>query len=149
MLTGENGILNQASKAKEETEIAKYKEALDVIRPGIDVEKYTDKLTSKEYMDRYEEEIKKDKTFEGATVTREDDETIKVVTKEGYTFIVTEEKTEYQGKGETIEPEPEEPPVYEEGDIEFSYNPTTMTNKDVQVTITKNVEEDYTIEYSK
>ena len=149
MLTGENGILNQASKAKEETEIAKYKEALDVIRPGIEVEKYTDKLTSKEYMDRYEEEIKKDKTFERATVTREDDETIKVVTKEGYTFIVTEEKTEYQGKGEVVEPEPEEPPVYEEGDIAFSYNPTTMTNKDVQVTITKNVEENYTIEYSK
>ena len=48
MLTGENGILNQASKAKEETEIANYKEALDVIRPGIDVEKYIDKLTSKE-----------------------------------------------------------------------------------------------------
>ena len=47
MLTGENGILNQASKAKEETEIANYKEALDVIRPGIDVEKYIDKLTSK------------------------------------------------------------------------------------------------------
>ena len=151
MLTGENGILNQASKAKEETEIAKYKEALDVIRPGIDVEKYRDKLTSKEYMDRYEEEIKKDKTFEEATVTREDDETIKVVTKEGYTFIVTEEKTEYQGKGEALEPEPEpeEPPVYEEGDIEFSYNPSTMTKGNVKVTITKNVEEDYTIEYSK
>ena len=149
MLTGENGILNQASKAKEETDIANYKEALDVIRPGIDVEKYIDKLTSKEYMDRYEEEIRKDNTFKEAEVTREDDETIKVVTKEGYIFKVTEEKTEYIGKGETVEPEPEEPPVYEEGDITFSYNPTNMTKNDVQVTITKNVEEDYKIEYSK
>ena len=149
MLTGENGILNQASKAKEETEIANYKEALDVIRPGIDVEKYIDKLTSKEYMDRYEEEIRKDNTFKEAEVTREDDETIKVVTKEGYIFKVTEEKTEYLGKGEAVEPEPEEPPVYEEGDIAFSYNPTTMTKNDVEVTITKNVEEDYKIEYSK
>ena len=100
-------------------------------------------------MDRYEEEIKKDNTFKEAEVTREDDETIKVVTKEGYIFKVTEEKTEYLGKGEAVEPEPEEPPVYEEGYIAFSYNPTTMTKNDVQVTITKNVEEDYKIEYSK
>ena len=132
MLTGENGILNQASKAKEETEIGKYKEALDVIRPGLEVEKAIGGLTEEEYLNRYEEEIKKDKIFENASIIREEN-TIKIITEEGYIFVVTVDKeTEYIGRddGSGIKP-----PELEVGDIEFSYNPSTPTNGSVEVTI--------------
>ena len=146
MLTGENGILNQASKAKEETEIGKYKEALDVIRPGLEVEKAIGGLTEEEYLNRYEEEIKKDKIFENASIIREEN-TIKIITEEGYIFVVTVDKeTEYIGRddGSGIKP-----PELEVGDIEFSYNPSTPTNGSVEVTIMSKKElEDSWIEYS-
>ena len=146
MLTGENGILTQASKSKEQTEIGKYKEALDIIKPGLDIEKATKGLTEEEYLNRYEEEIRKDKIFEDASIIREEN-TIKVITKEGYIFIVKIDKeTEYVGKddGSAVKP-----PELDIGDIEFSYNPSTPTNGSVEVTIMSKKElEDSWIEYS-
>ena len=142
MLTGQNGILTQANNATEETKIAEYKEALEMIKPGLDVEKATDGLSDKEYMDRYEEEIKKDNTFKDATVTREDDETIKVVTKEGYSYEVTAKGVEYKGKqGEST------PPDLQESDVEFTMDPSIPTKESVKVSIETKIT-GYTLQYS-
>ena len=131
MLTGDNGILSQVKKAKEETQIAAYKEALEII--GLELE--TEKVDESNYFNRYKEEI----MFEGSTVDIINNKMLKVITKEGYTFRVTRGKVEYLGKGE-IEIEEPEIPELQEGDIIFTCNPTTPTNGDVEVTIETKIE---------
>ena len=56
MLTGDNGIIAQARKAKEETQIAAYKEALEIIGLGLE----TERVDESKFLDRYVEEIKAD-----------------------------------------------------------------------------------------
>ena len=48
MLTGENGILTKANEAKIETEIAEYREELEMIRPGLEVDKNLENLVQTE-----------------------------------------------------------------------------------------------------
>lgn len=93
VLNGENGIVTKAKTAKEETERAGYKEELDLIGIGLQSEKTIEQLSKKEYMDRYQSEIENSKKFVGATITRQDDKTIQIITKEGYDFLLTEDKT--------------------------------------------------------
>ena len=143
MITGENGIIAKAKEAKEKTEKATWEERIDLAIIEVEGEKRNptledviDKLYDNDIIDDKENDVDR-KT--GAITTNEPE------------YVIEGKLDDYldnQGGGEEPE-EPESPPVYEEGNITFSYNPTTMTNKDVQVTITKNVEENYTIEYSK
>ena len=132
-LTGENGILTKASKAKEETKIAEYKEALELIGIGLQPEKVTEKLSSEEYMRCYADKIKGDNKFEGSNVilnTEKNPITIQVITKEGYVYLITEDKVEVMGKeGETA------PPDLQESDVTFTYEPTDWTNGSVEVKI--------------
>ena len=171
MITGDNGIIKQAKSAKQQTEIQGYKEELELI--GIKVEKVSKGLNDKEYMDKYEEEIKKDEAFKEAEVTRKDDETIEVVTKEGYEFEVTKDKVEYIGEGEggestgneentgntsntentgdtenTVGDEEVAPPDLQQSDIDSTIIPNTYTNQEVTVKITSKID-GYTLQYSK
>ena len=174
MITGDNGIIKQAKGAKQQTEIQGYKEELELI--GIKVEKVSKGLNDKEYMDKYEEEIKKDEAFKEAEVTRKDDETIEVVTKEGYEFEVTKDKVEYIGEGEggestgnegnegntgntsntentgdtenTVGDEEVAPPDLQQSDIDSTIIPNTYTNQAVTVKITSKID-GYTLQYSK
>ena len=171
MITGDNGIIKQAKGAKQQTEIQGYKEELELI--GIKVEKVSKGLNDKEYMDKYEEEIKKDEAFKEAEVTRKDDETIEVVTKEGYEFEVTKDKVEYIGEGEggestgnegntgntsntentgdtenTVGDEEVAPPDLQQSDIDPTIIPNTYTNQAVTVKITSKID-GYTLQYSK
>ena len=171
MITGDNGIIKQAKGAKQQTEIQGYKEELELI--GIKVEKVSKGLNDKEYMDKYEEEIKKDEAFKEAEVTRKDDETIEVVTKEGYEFEVTKDKVEYIGEGEggestgnegnegntsntentgdtenTVGDEEVAPPDLQQSDIDSKIIPNTYTNQAVTVKITSKID-GYTLQYSK
>ena len=140
MITGENGIIAKAKEAKEKTEKATWEERIDLAiieaegeKRNPTLEDVIDKLYDNDIIDDKENDVDRET---GAITTNEPE------------YVIEGKLDDYldnQGGGE----EPEEPPVYEDGNITFSYNPTTMTNKDVQVTITKNVEEDYTIEYSK
>ena len=140
MIVGENGIISKAKEAKEKTEIAAWEERIDLAiieaegeKRNPTLEDVIDKLYDNDIIDDKENDVDRET---GAITTNEPE------------YVIEGKLDDYldnQGGGE----EPEEPPVYEEGNITFSYNPTTMTNKDVQVTITKNVEENYTIEYSK
>ena len=139
MLTGENGILTKARKAKEVTEIATYEEELKLIGNGLKAEQVDDN----KYLDRYKEEIEKDEMFKNADVEKVDETKLKVTTEEGYIFEITKDNVEYIGKGDKPE-EPDEPeieiPELQEGDITFSYNPSEFTNGSVEVTIETSLE---------
>ena len=139
MLTGDNGIIAQARKAKEETQIAAYKEALEIIGLGLE----TERVDESEFLDRYVEEIKADEMFKDAKkVEKVSNTKIEVITKEGYVFEVTRDEVKYKGKEGELPEEPEEPeiPELQEGDITFTCNPTTPTNISVEVTIETKIE---------
>ncbi len=141
----DGGLFSTAKEAVKQTQIQAYQEELDLIRPNVEIKRYQEGLTSKEYMDYYEEEIKKDNVFKDSTVTRKDENTTVVVTPEGYVFEITEEETKYIGQQNENKPNVDP----EENDIKFTYNPNldTWTNKSVEVTIeTQNKE--YTLQYS-
>lgn len=96
-LMGENGIINKASIAKEESKKKEYKEELEII--GIDLEeKEGINLSSEEFMEKYKEKIVADAMFEGAKLNGpiDEDGTIVIIvkTKEGYVYKVTRNKVE-------------------------------------------------------
>ena len=138
-ITGEDGIIAKAREAKEKTEIATWEERIDLAiieaegeKRNPTLEDVISKLYDNDIIDDKENDVNRET---GAITTNEPE------------YVIEGKLDDYldnQG-GE----EPEEPPVYKDGDIAFSYNPEEMTNKNVQVTITKNIEENYTIEYSK
>ncbi len=62
MITGDNGILTQATEAKEKTQIAELKERLQLI--GIEArQKDKELIDGEEYIIEYEEKIKQDETL--------------------------------------------------------------------------------------
>ncbi len=102
-LMGENGIINKASIAKEESKKKEYKEELEII--GIDLEeKEGINLSSEEFMEKYKEKIVADAMFKGAKLNGpiDEDGTIVIIvkTKEGYVYKVTRNKVEYIDKTE-------------------------------------------------
>ena len=140
MLTGENGILTKANKAKEETKKAQYEENLKLIGLELQTEKIQEKLNSEQYMNRYEnrieEEFNQNDLWEGAKKSRTDKVTILVITKEEWIYRITEEKVEYLGSRE----ENPAPPSLEKANINFSYNPSDWTKENVTVIITTELE---------
>ena len=115
-LMGENGIINKASIAKEESKKKEYKEELEII--GIDLEeKEGINLSSEEFMEIYKEKIVADAMFEGAKLNGpiDEDGTIVIIvkTKEGYVYKVTRNKVEYIDKIEETTP-----PTIKDSDIE-------------------------------
>lgn len=104
-------------------------------------------LSSKEYLDRYEEEIQKeiDKggLFEGATKERKNENTIHVQTKELWVFKITENEIIYLGNRS----ENPIPPNIADAKIKFEYNPPSEWSKEVKVTITSEAKGFY-IEYT-
>ena len=145
---GENGLFSRARKSAEHHIIESYRETVEVLRGKSEIEKGVRGISSKEYMDIYEEEANKDKHLEEATIKRKSEDTVRVITKEGYIFDVTEKGTEYIGKKEDFPV----PPDLKEGDIKFRYNPSGWTNGDVKVGIEITKEEiknaGYVLEYS-
>lgn len=75
-LTGENGIINKANVAKEESKKAEYKEELELIGLGLQVEDGINNLSTKDFMDKYQDEIRRNKKFNESKVKRTNDETI-------------------------------------------------------------------------
>ena len=144
-LTGENGIINKANVAKEESKKAEYKEELELIGLGLQVEDGINNLSTKDFMDKYQDEIRRNKKFNESKVKRTNDETIIVKTKEGYVYKITKTKVDLIGKqGETT------PPDLKDSDIEGVCNPSDWTNGEVKVTVKVNNKElsKYTIKYS-
>ncbi len=94
-LTGNNGVLNKANQAGEETKKKEYEEILKVIANGLRSDKVTNQWDHKTYLDEIEKEIKKEETFRQAEVTRKNAETIEIVTVEKYIYKVTENEIKY------------------------------------------------------
>ena len=104
-LTGNNGLLSKATSAKEETKKAEYKESLELIGAGLQIDKRRENWPTDVFMEKYKEAIENDKKYESTSWVEENNK-IKVKTKEGYVFYVEEEKVEFGGKEEvTTKPE--------------------------------------------
>ena len=149
-LTGQNGLLSKANVSGEETKKANYKEVLELLGQEIRPEKALENLSTKEFMDRYQEkiekEIKEGNNLKGATVNRKNDETIYVTTKEGWIYKITEDKVEFLGKkGENPAPD------LQESDIELELNPEGYTkgNVKVKIIVTNSELTKYSLQYSK
>ncbi len=149
-LTGQNGILNKANSAGEETKKKNYEEILKIIGNGLRPDKVINNWNTKIYFDKLEEEIPKNQEFDDSQINRKNDETIIVITKEGYAYKITENEVKYIGKqGES------ENPKLEESNIIFTYTPSPAnkpwTNGNVSVSIraSSNVSEIYELQYSR
>ena len=137
-LTGENGILKKATVAGEETKKAEYKEILEIIGNGLRPEKVIENLSAEEFIKRYkqaiEEEINKGGNLEGAKVVAKDATTLRVMTKEGYIYEITENKVELLGKQQ----ENEEIDLEDPNQAEVSFTSTTVdTETEIIATVTQ------------
>ena len=148
MLTGENGILTKAETAQVETKKAQYQEILELIGGEIRPDQIIEKLSTKEFMDIYEEkiqeEIQKENILKEATKERKNDTTIWVTTKEGWIYQITEKEVILLGTRE----ENPTPPTLQEARITFAYDPNDWTKGDVTVNITANAQKLF-IQYAK
>ena len=99
-LTGENGLIKRAEKAKEETLIAQYKERIDLIK-GETVIKNEGNMT----LDNLNEAFNENNQKYWVNKTEIKNGIIELTTNDGYLFFVTEGMTQYKGAGDVIKPE--------------------------------------------
>ena len=137
------GLFTTAKEAVKQTQIKEYEERIESIRANLEVEKIVKDLIGKAYMDRFEEELKKDSMLKDCGITRESDEKIILVTPEGYVFEITEEETKYLGE----QNKSDIPPTLTESDTKILYDPSGWTNGEVTVSV-KTEKEGYTLQYS-
>ena len=91
----------------------------------------------------YIEQIKADKIEGIKSIDRVTNEKAKIVTKEGYIFIITVNSVDYYEKEENL------PDIdIKDANVEFSVNPNTWTNGSVEVTVSKK-ESKYIIQLSR
>ena len=135
-ITGDNGIINKSDEAKVETEIATYKEQLEVIKHGEYADDYT--INIDDFLDKYAKAVKEDKMFRKAKEVTADHENkvVIVVTKEGYRFEVTIEDTTYVGNEDGEENTEVD---ISKVKITITSTPENWTRDKVKVKITSNV----------
>lgn len=145
-ITGDDGIINKAKDSKKESEIAQWEERIDTAI--INAENKHRNPTLEDVIDElYEEDIIDDKEKDV------DRETGAITTNEPE-YVIEGKLDDYlDNKGtEESEPEPEPeptPPDLINSNTTFAYNPSTLTNGDVKVTITTTVGNGFTLQYSK
>lgn len=142
-VVGEGSLLKRTEEVAKQTKIEEYREELELLRANPEIEKGLQNLSGKEYMDIYEEEAKKDKKLENATIIRKDQETVRVITKEEYVYDVTEDEVKYIGERDELRL----PPDLKESDIDFLISPSDLTNTDVTVELVNRIE-GFILEYS-
>ena len=135
-ITGDNGIINKSDEARVETEIATYKEQLEVIKHGEYADDYTINLD--DFLDKYAKAVQEDKMFREAKEVTADHENkvVIVVTKEGYRFEVTIEDTTYVGNEDG---EGNTEVDISKVKITITSTPENWTRDKVKVKITSNV----------
>lgn len=90
-----NNMIQKAQEAKEKTEIAGYSERLEMSKSSVALDNRGDVE-----LDKFIEQIYEDKIVPNGNITKIDEEKAKVVTEEGYVFVITGDVIEYVGKGE-------------------------------------------------
>ena len=138
-LGGENGLITKTKIAKEENLKSGYKEKLSIAKTEAIVEKGGQDIT----LDEYIEQIKADKIEGIKSIEKITNDKASVITKEGYIFIITVNTIEYYENENTL-PEMN----IKDANIEFSFEPNTWTNGNVEVTVSKK-ENKYTIQLSR
>ena len=159
-LSGDNGLITKVVESIEVGKIEEYRDVIELDRAGTEVQAGIRDLTNKEYMDNYEGEIRsdsKDGNLKDSSVRRKDDDTVRVVTPEGYVFDATKDGVEYVGKqgedGNILPPEitggETEGGEIKEGNTKFKYDPSGWTNGNVEVSIETTVNtEGFTMLYA-
>ena len=138
-LGGENGLITKTKIAKEENKKAEYKERFSLAKTEAMLEKNGQDIN----LDEYIEQIKADKIEGIKSIDKITNEKAKVVTKEGYIFIITVNSVDYYEKEEDL------PDIdIKDANIEFAVNPSTWTNGSVEVTASKK-ENKYVIQLSR
>ena len=138
-LGGEHGLITKTKIAKEENKKAEYKERFSLAKTEAMLEKNGQDIN----LDEYIEQIKADKIEGIKSIDRVTNEKAKIVTKEGYIFIITVNSVDYYEKEENL------PDIdIKDANVEFSVNPNTWTNGSVELTVSKK-ESKYIIQLSR
>lgn len=141
-LAGDNGILSKANTAGEESKKKEYEEVLKIIGNGLRADKIINSWDNKTYLDEFEKEIKKEEIFKESSVIRKDVETINVLTKETFIFIIKENEIKCNGIYNGVKP-----PDLQESNVTFTPSTEDWTKENIEVEIATTVE-NYTLEYS-
>lgn len=99
---GNNGLFTKSKEGAKKYTIEDYRETLELLRANPEMDRANKNLDSKGYMDIYEVDVKNEVKLKNAEVLRKEDDKVRVITKEGYVFDITENEIKYIGiYGET------------------------------------------------
>ena len=108
------------------------------------MEKIINNWTEENFLEEYCKVLDKDEQFKGSTITKKEDGTIEIITKEKDKFIVTEDTVEYKGNIQENTPPTEEgnkePPIVTIGTNGGTYT-ILAGNTTAEVTTTITVED--------
>ena len=112
---GDHGLISMSKEAAVKMRIAEYQEDLTGIGLSLTEPKIFHGLAGRDYLEEFKKKVDASEVFKGKRSAdiiegdEEGEEKLRVVTKEGYVFDVTEEEVKYVGKlgEEGFEPLPE------------------------------------------
>lgn len=126
MLLGENGIIEKAKQAKEQTLITQYKEQIEFIKTETRLKYNNEEITLEKFKNEFDRENQKYWVNSTEVIKDNEIDKIKLITNDGYIFYITEDTTEYKGKGQIDEKPPIIEPTIPIAE-EISYTPQDTT----------------------
>ena len=103
VLIGKNGIIERGKRAKELTVISQYKEKIEMIKIEAKFKYKSMEITLENLKNEFESDSWKYWVNIVEQVVDSGIEKIKLTTRDGYVFYITENTTEYRGKGQVAE----------------------------------------------
>lgn len=126
MILGENGIIEKAKQAKEQTLITQYKEKIEFIKTETRLKYNNEDITLEKFKNEFDRENQKYWVNSIEIIKDNEIDKIKLITNDGYIFYITEDTTEYKGKGQIDEKPPIIEPTIPIAE-EISYTPQDTT----------------------
>ncbi len=151
---GEHGLIDMATGSAVRSRIAEYKDGLDLIGIEIMTENAPNNLTGREYLEEFKKKVDESELFKDKRSAEiigaeegETEEKLRVVTKEGFVYDVTEKEIKYVGsvgeEGFTPLPDLKDP------NIEIIPSEKNWVNHPITAKITVSDEfKDFTIQYT-
>ena len=103
IVIGKNGIIERGKQAKEQTIISQYKEKIEMIKIDVRLKYKCIEITLENLKNEFESDGQKYWVNIVEQVLDSGIEKIKLTTRDGYVFYITENTTEYRGKGQVAE----------------------------------------------
>lgn len=121
ILFGENGIVERAKQAKEQTLITQYKEQIEFIKTETRLKYNNENITIEQLKNELDKENQIYWVNSTQIVTDNEINKIKLITNDRYIFYITKDTIEYKGKSQIDET----PPINSKNPIaeEISYTP--------------------------